>query len=591
VPPGPGTIRGRVLHAEDAARAGGVEVLLYALPSGGAPGVRRATSAPDGTFAFEGVSNDPQTAYLIGARYDGVPYPGARVTFPAGQTEQTGVEVRIGEATADASAVSVAEVELRVVPRGGRLAVLELHRLENHGARTVYVPAPERGAARAAFTAALPAGATDFRVPLGLAPEGLVQDGETVRFFGPVYPSAWDAPASRDQGLSFEYALPAAGATELAKRFPAGAGRVVVLSPADAPPLRIPGAREDGQVEAEGRSWRRLALPRVAPGGALALSVEVPPMRLDPDAVTLREVRIFLELDDAALVVTEEHTLFVRGDEAVVGRPGEHLLPLHVPEGATDLRFDRALFERGLGADDEGNAFLDGPLPPGESKIEMRYHLPIADPDAGGVFARRFGRSLPLLSVFVADTGLRFGSERLHRRRPVTTPDRTYMHLEAFQVEPDETVSLSLAQLHARGGPPRAARIALVALAAAAAAGFLVAPLRRGRTPERIADEVEDQARHDREAVYAALRDLEHDHETAKVSDEDYATMRLELRARAAALLREQEAGVAAAAATPAAPARAASCPACGAPARAGDRFCGQCGAQLGDDPRREASA
>lgn len=594
VPSGPATIRGRVVHGEEPARAADVEVLLYALPAGGAPGVRRVTSGADGAFAFEGVSNDPQTAYLVGARHQGVPYPGARVSFAAGQTEHAGVEVRIGDATTDPSSVSVSELELRVGPRGGRLAVLELVRFENGGARTVYVPAEARGDAAPAFRTELPAGAEDFGVPLGLSPEGLVREGADVRFYGPIFPSAWEGPASQDQGISYEYALPAGaeGSVALRKRLASGAGRVFVLAPADAAPADVPGARDEGELEIEGRKWRRFAFGPVAAGGELAIAFPVPAVRAAPEALALEESRIFLELDDAALLVREELRFTVSGDAPVVGRPGEPLLTLHVPSGASDLRFDRVLFDRGLRASDAGDAVLDGPFPPGESSVEIAYHLPVADPDVGALFARRFDRPLPLLSIFVADTGLRFESERLHRRRPVSTPDRTYLHLEAFQVEPSETVALALAQERAPFALPQAARYAIVALAAALAVAFLGGPLRRERDAERLDEPTEDTARHEREAVYAALRDLEHDHETAKVSDEDYAAMRQDLRARAAALLRTEGeiARASVPAATPEAPACPA-CPACGAGARAGDRFCARCGARLEPDPAREASA
>jgi len=315
--------------------------------------------------------------------------------------------------------------------------------------------------------------------------------------------------------------------------------------------------------------------------------------------VQLEESRIFLELDDAALLVREELRLTVSGDAPVVGGPGQPLIVLHVPDGAADLRFDRALFERGLRPGDEGDAILDGPLPPGESTIEIAYHLPVTEPDAGAVFERRFDRPLPLLSIFVADTGLHYESERLHRRRPVATPDRTYMHLEAFEVTPDESVSLGLAQLRAPAGLPRAVRYGLVALAAAAGVAFLGGPLRRdgvgplGREagPERLDEPDEDAARHERDAVYAALRDLEHDHETAKVSDADYAAMRQELRARAAALLRAEADAARRPPALAVQPPVAPTCGACGAPARADDRFCSRCGAALEQDPAREASA
>src|SRR5690606_26316447 len=251
--------------------------------------------------------------------HESVPHPGARVGFAEGQTEVTGVEVRIGEPTGDPSTVSVSEVELRVGPRGGRLAVLEPHRFENDGPRTVFVAPADRAGARPASSTRLPAGATDFQVPLGRVPEGLVREGGEVRFYGPVYPSAWQSPASQDQGLSFEYLLPAGadGAVALRKSLASGAGPVVVLTPAEHAPPLPPGARDEGEIEIEGRRWRRFVLGAVRPGGELALAFTVPAVREDPEALALEESRIFLELDDAALLVREELRLVVRGDAPV----------------------------------------------------------------------------------------------------------------------------------------------------------------------------------------------------------------------------------------------------------------------------------
>jgi hypothetical protein len=218
--------------------------------------------------------------------------------------------------------------------------------------------------------------------------------------------------------------------------------------------------------------------------------------------------------------------------------------------------------------------------------------LPVTDPRGAISIDFRVGTTLPLLSLYVADTGLLTESDRLHRRRPVKTPDRTYIALEAFQIEPDETVHLSLAPLGAAGGLPRAALYAVVALAAGLAVSFVAAPLRVARrsTAADDASEREEIALHERDAVYAALRDLEHDHETAKISDEDYQGMRRELRSRAAALMKSQQAAEAERSAAPAARATDAAkfCSCCGAAASSTDRFCAQCGTRI---EAHEASA
>jgi hypothetical protein len=592
VPAGNAAIRGEVANPDDPSRVGDVELLLYALPASGTPGLRRARSDGAGRFAFEGIANDPSTAYLVGARYAGIPYPGERLSFAAGETEKR-VTVRIGDPSEDTSGVAVVEARLEVASTGGRIGISELHRFENRGARTVFVAEPRRAAAKPLFRAQLPKGAGEFSIPLGIQPEGLVHDGDELRFYGPLYPSNWPGPLAKDQGLAFQYTLPAASGTLVVeKQFPSGAQRVVVLVPSTGPKLEVVGAREEKPATqaAEGQATPlHFVVDRVAPGGKVTLKIEVPESRVDPDAVRLEETRVFLELDDAALSVQQETLLVVSGDSAVVAPPGGSLLTLPVPEGAQEVRFDRDAFALGLAPGDDGGTVLRGPLPPGETRLQIAYQLPVSDPNGAIALDLRFGRTLPLLSIYVADTGLRTESDRLHRRRPVKTPDRTYIALEAFQVEPSEAVRLSLAPLDAAAKLPRAALYVVVALAAGLVVSFVAAPLRAARRASAADDAVEreDAALHEREAVYASLRDLEHYHETAKISDGDYQSMRLELRDRAASLLRAST-GAAGARTEPQAneahqdaPAAANFCTGCGAPARASDRFCAQCGTRI----------
>jgi hypothetical protein len=591
VPTGPGRITGTIENPDAPAKVADVEVLLYALPPSGSPGLRRARSDAQGNFVFEGVANDTATAFLVGARYAGIPYPGERLSFTEGQTELR-VAVRVGEPTESTKAIGVVESQLEVAWAGGRLGVAELIRFENRGDRTAFVAAPRRAEAGPLFRATLPAGAEEFQIPLGIQPEGLVRDGAELRFYGPVYPSSWPGPLARDQGLAFQYTLPLPGGpATIEKVFPSGADRVVVISQTGGPKIAVAGAREEAPAAVEPADAtptpRRLVVDRVPPGGRVTLRVELPETRVDPDAVRLEESRIFLELDDAALQVQEQHMLRVSGDLPVVGDDGKPLLAIPVPEGAVDVRFDRDAFALGLAPDDGVGAVLRGPLPPGESSVQISYHLPLRGGEA--IFEKRFGRTLPLLSIYVADTGIRAESERLHRRRPVKTTDRTYLALEAFQVDPSETVRLALTPLGAPLQLPRFALFGAVALAAGVVVSFLFAPMRGDGAQEALP---EDATRSEREALYASLRDLEHDHETAKLSDDDYASMRAELRARAAALLRAEGATAAQATDVVATPkADAFACGACGANARTGDRFCAQCGAALGDTVSAEARA
>jgi hypothetical protein len=125
--------------------------------------------------------------------------------------------------------------------------------------------------------------------------------------------------------------------------------------------------------------------------------------------------------------------------------------------------------------------------------------------------------------------------------------------------------------------------------------------LRGNATAARATDEP-DPADVERDAFARALEDLDDDLATGKLSPEDHAVMRNELRARAAAQLlqkpaaevaftppHETAAGCGQCGATP--PAEARFCPQCGHPLRctscdhpieAGASFCSKCGAARG---------
>ncbi len=221
--------------------------------------------------------------------------------------------------------------------------------------------------------------------------------------------------------------------------------------------------------------------------------------------------------------------------------------------------------------------------------------------------------------MLVADTGLALDSSRLHRLRPFRSGTRNYLHREAFNVTPDEAVDLRLEPLRAHGVPQKAG-MALMFVAIAGAAAFLMAPLRKGAARAAVKGESAlTRLRAEREAAYAAIHDVEHDFETGKLDGADYTAMRDALRTRAIELLgaeRAEEsataAGNVAATASATSPALAASaasntaatatanttasagsgerfCPSCGTPRDPAWRFCASCGAAL--SARREAGA
>jgi hypothetical protein len=580
VPPGPARIEGVVRRAETGQPVAGAEVALYALTAEGVPGLRRTTSDAAGRFAFENVANDPAIGWLVGARFEGVAFPGGRVAFAPGQNVAQ-IEVRVDQPTRDPRAVRIGEYSVRLLRQPEGLRAIEGFALRNEGANTYYVPEAERGAARAALEAALPANASAFEMPLGVVPEGLVRSGGQLRWYGPVLPG--------DQELTWSFVLapeakPAADAPEryaFSLRVPANTERVAILLADPDATLEVEGLAGPEDAEVDGRKVRRwtLASPRA---GALPLRVALPPARpAPPGAVSLSEVRAVVQIDDAALDVTETHVLRVDSETHVLGSAEAPLLRIPLPEGAAKLRFGSDAPGLELAPHPQGGLSVQGSVAPGQAQIELAYQLPTGEPPARLV--RTLAARTPLFSVFVADTGrLAPRSERMHRRRPIRTNDLTYLHFEAFELDAGEEVALELGQLPPR---PRASATLALGLALAAAAGaawLLIAPLRGRRTEGAAAPEAElSAARREREALYEAIRDLDHDFETGKVAAEDHARLGDELRARAAVLLAEERAGAAAGPAPAPRAAAAPVCPACGAAAAPAHRFCAQCGAAL----------
>jgi hypothetical protein len=170
VPAGPATIRGRIVHEQGPGHSlEGVRVFLYALTRTGVPGVRDGVSDSDGRFAFEGVSNDPSTPYLVGAEYEGVAYSGSRVIFAPGELEHE-VEIRVAEVMGETRHLKISRATLRLDWSGAQLDVSESLSIHNDSSQTFYVRAGDRGTKHTSLRAGLPEAAEGFRMPHGIEP-------------------------------------------------------------------------------------------------------------------------------------------------------------------------------------------------------------------------------------------------------------------------------------------------------------------------------------------------------------------------------------------------------------------------------------
>jgi len=590
LPPGEGIIFGRVVHPAGPARVAGLQIALYALAQTG-PGLRGATTDAQGAFRFEGISNDPGVVYLLGANYREVPF-GQRLVFSEGQTELE-VKVEVSDPTADASGVSLRESTLRLDWLGASLAVAETHDLVVAGAGVVLVHPDERSRTPAPFSVGLPAGAFELDFSAGAFGEGFEQRGDEVLYWGPLYEG--------DQQIRFRYMVPLEeGPNILSLRLAAEAKRLTILVPSEAPPVMGEGLGAGEALEIDGRQYRSLqrdleALP-LAKGARLELAVELPESRNDPSALRIARADMWLELDDASLEVSADLKLEIEGPHRLAGTPGAPLLHLALPPGAEFSGLSPEAQRLGAVIGEHGGLDILGPIPPGEARIAFSYRLPVEHAAAATKLDLHFSAPVAQLNLLIADTGVLVENDRLHRRRPFRSGTRIYLHREGFQLEPDETIELSMTPLQRGKDSQRASMAATLALAAGCV-WFIFAPLGAGRDRQESEVKSAPSTVREREAVYDSIRDLDHDHETGKIDADEYARMRGELRAKAVELLREEREARDLAQSVGDSEASAASaagshgfCPTCGIAVTAGWRFCAGCGANL-PEPAGESPA
>lgn len=594
-PPGPGSLVVELVSEEPGLSLEARDLALYALDPNGMPGLANGVTDADGRHVFAGISNDPGIVYLVGARLGDIPF-GERVTFVEGETDAR-VEIRVSSPTTEIRGVTVDELRIRLDWMGDRVVVTEILKLTSRGTRVIRLPSDD--SAGALFERPLPDAATDFNPgPNSIGDELAMRDGR-VRFYGPLY--------AGEQRVEYQWSLPLEGPGrdadfEIALR--EAIGRLVVV--AGTAGLTVEG---DGLVPSRAladddarrlASWARDGLRA---GEPLRVAFTLPESRRDPGAVTLPRADVWVDFDDTRLEANVDLNLLVSDGAPVTGTPEAPLLHVSIPRGASLEGVSPEAEAFGLVPTEDGGFDVIGPIGPGEHSLGFQYRMP-SRPD-GVQVDMRFPREVQTLNVLIADTGLALESRRLHRRRPFRNRTRNYLHREAYNVGMHETVDLRLEPLRG-AGLPQQATLAITLLGAAAAAWFMISPLRRSQRSAPRFDPTLARLREEREGVYADIADLDHDFETGKLDEADYAAMRDDLRGQAIELLRAERAHEtsdappssepapyaaapsASSAASSAAPTTSAApvatggfCPACGGRIDPKWRFCSHCGSGL----------
>jgi hypothetical protein len=573
VPPGNAAIFGQLLHPEGSSKTQGSTIVLYSLAADGSPGVRTEVADASGEFRFTNLSNASGITYLVGASYRGVPY-GKRVAFEPGQDE-IALVIDVDDPSADSSRISVTRSSLRVEWIGASLGIEEVHQLDNPDERVILVPAEERTGKQPPFRVTLPEGATRLDTTLSGVSEGYQERGRELSFWGPIYAGGLE--------LRFRYLIPVAeleaAETALAWQLDSGSQQATLLYPPSGPTLSLAGFEPGADVVLGEIPFRSLDAGAIAPGDILDVAVALPVMRKDLSAISIPRADIWLDADDTFLQANVEISLSVAPGAPLAGDIDAPLFVIDLPTGAELRGLSPEAQNMGMMPIAGGDLGVIGPLPPGTSNLAFRYRLAVQD--GKPQIDLRLPRAVDVLNVLIADTGVAIESDRLHRRRPFRQGPRIYLHREAFAIDEGEVVSLGLRLLD-RGTVGRNTHLFSSSALAALGVWFIVSPLVRKRVGE--AGQLERaRIRSELDLVYESIRDLEHDFETQKIEEAEYAMMRGELRGRALALLQQDRDAAQApvnldSASTP--PQQPSDrCSGCGAQLEADWRFCPSCGA------------
>ncbi len=592
-PRGPAAIQGRVVHDADGRPMANLDVALYGLSASGSPGLASARTDAEGRFTFSDLSNQPGTLYIVGARYREVPF-GQRVAFEAGQM-RLDVEIEVGEPSADASRIDVAESVVTIDVVGGQLLVRESHRVVNSGPEVVLIPEAERAERPAALRTRIPPGARSYSEGQGGFGDGTrTPDADgTVRFFGPFYPGS--------QEVSFQYVLdlPEGGAEAPFEFTLDTEGRAlplrVLLAEGGARPTTPALSRTDEVRQLDGVSYA--SYEAKATGDGVSIALLLPEARTDRGSLRIGRADYWLDMDDTSMKVSTEIELIVDGSGRLAAGLGEPLSSFPLPEGAELIGVSQTASALGLvPAADGAGLEVRGPLTPGSSKFGFSYRVPVRG--GGPAIELAFDRPVATLNLLIADTGLAVQSERLHRRRPFKSGTRLYLHRQAYTIDPDEVVSARFTPI-GRGQVPRMATLGGILGVSTVAALFMVGPLRMRRVEDTGMSTAQRDLLLERSSVYESLQELEMDLATGKLDRADFERIEAELKARAVELIREERAldgarggGGGPASSAPeggraeprtglaAAPT---ACAQCGEPVGAGFRFCGHCGTPVAD--------
>jgi hypothetical protein len=213
---------------------------------------------------------------------------------------------------------------------------------------------------------------------------------------------------------------------------------------------------------------------------------------------------------------------------------------------------------------------IRGPILPGEQTLRIRYEL---SSESALETEIRVLSPVGSIELYVEDFGVAIDAGALHPARAARDGDVFYPRYLGFELQPGQVFPLRVTPLPPREQTPAWAVVLGVVLLAGVTLWFVGQPF-AVKTRSRSAEAAEPEGAQEREALRAALRDLEFDYELGKLSATDRDRLHQELEQEAIRALARRRGAAEIAAETLPEPRR---CD-CGRSMQPGDRFCAACG-------------
>lgn len=305
-----------------------------------------------------------------------------------------------------------------------------------------------------------------------------------------------------------------------------------------------------------------------------AIEIEVYPRSEDAAGVSLVTARWLLERLEAGSYRVHQAALIRNpGDRAVV-LPDDAPPALRIPllPGHGEVRTEMGPLPPGFELG-ESEVELRGPFYPGDGEIELSYELDTGSRDLKTEL--HIPEVLERLDIYVRDVGIRVDAGPLHPARAVRDGHDFYQHYAGFELEAGTRIPLHIRSLPEPGPQAAWPRFLITVLLAGSCVLFVGWPVTRRAAG--MEEESDDPEAAEKQRLFAALQDLEHDYETGKLSTEDHDRLREELRSDTLSVLARMRSAQGEPEPAPADERRCS----CGRPLLPDDRFCSGCGRQL----------